>query len=135
MDIESLQVLCGAYGRGLQWSPSEFGHCIYPYIRALYLSIYNDGQAVTEKVRMVEQTFEPGMTVSLVARRHGVAPNQLFTWAPIGGARQPDGRRQRSLAQALANVTSAHHHMGPVLGSVRYPGPSQKPNAQRGPSD
>ena len=33
-----------------------------------------------EKVRMVEETFEPGMTVSLVARRHGVAPNQLFTW-------------------------------------------------------
>src|SRR5262249_38241809 len=33
-----------------------------------------------EKVRMVEATFEPGMTVSLVARRHGVAPNQLFVW-------------------------------------------------------
>ena len=33
-----------------------------------------------EKVRMVEETFEPGMTVSLVARQHGVAPNQLFTW-------------------------------------------------------
>ena len=33
-----------------------------------------------EKVGMVEETFEPGMTVSLVARRHGVAPNQLFTW-------------------------------------------------------
>jgi hypothetical protein len=29
---------------------------------------------------MVEETFEPGTTVSLVARRHGVAPNQLFTW-------------------------------------------------------
>ena len=29
---------------------------------------------------MVEETFEPGMTVSLVARRHGVAANQLFTW-------------------------------------------------------
>jgi transposase-like protein len=25
---------------------------------------------------MVEETFEPGMTVSLLARRHGVAPNQ-----------------------------------------------------------
>src|SRR2546430_12138966 len=36
--------------------------------------------AAAEKVRMVEETFEPGMTVSLVARRHGVAPNQLFTW-------------------------------------------------------
>jgi transposase len=34
----------------------------------------------SEKVRRVEETFEPGMTVSLVARRHGVAPNQLFTW-------------------------------------------------------
>jgi transposase len=33
-----------------------------------------------QRVRMVEETFEPGMTVSLVARRHGVAPNQLFTW-------------------------------------------------------
>ena len=29
---------------------------------------------------MVEETFEPGMTVSLVARQHGVAANQLFTW-------------------------------------------------------
>jgi transposase len=34
----------------------------------------------SEKVRMVEETFEPGTTVSLVARRRGVAPNQLFTW-------------------------------------------------------
>ena len=33
----------------------------------------------SEKVRMVEETFEPGATVSLVARRHGVAPNQLLT--------------------------------------------------------
>jgi len=36
--------------------------------------------AASEKVRMVEETFAPGMTVSLVARQHGVAPNQLFTW-------------------------------------------------------
>ena len=36
----------------------------------------------SEKVRIVEETFEPGMTVSLVARRHGVAPNQL--WWPRG---------------------------------------------------
>src|SRR5262245_49119396 len=33
-----------------------------------------------EKVRMVEETFEPGMTVGVVARRHGVAPPRLFTW-------------------------------------------------------
>jgi transposase len=29
---------------------------------------------------MVAETQEPGMTVSLVARRHGIAPNQLFHW-------------------------------------------------------
>src|ERR1700748_1954465 len=33
----------------------------------------------SEKVRMVEETFAPGMTVSLVARQHGVAQSQLFT--------------------------------------------------------
>ena len=26
------------------------------------------------------ETHEPGVTVSLVARRHGVAPNQVFSW-------------------------------------------------------
>ena len=33
-----------------------------------------------EKVRIVEETFLPGNSVSLVARRHGIAGNQLFTW-------------------------------------------------------
>lgn len=33
-----------------------------------------------EKLRIVEETYLPGSTVSLVARRHGIAGNQLFTW-------------------------------------------------------
>jgi transposase len=33
-----------------------------------------------EKVAIVQETYAPGMSVSLVARRHGIAPNQLFTW-------------------------------------------------------
>jgi transposase len=33
-----------------------------------------------EKLAMIAETHEPGASVSLVARRHGVAPNQLFTW-------------------------------------------------------
>ena len=33
-----------------------------------------------EKLRMVEETFLPGNSVSRVARMHGVAPNQLFGW-------------------------------------------------------
>jgi transposase len=33
-----------------------------------------------EKVRLVEETMQPGMSVSFVARRAGLAPSQLFAW-------------------------------------------------------
>lgn len=33
-----------------------------------------------EKVRLVEQTMQPDMTVSAVARLHGVSPSLLFQW-------------------------------------------------------
>ncbi|HAX4744784.1 TPA: IS3 family transposase [Escherichia coli] len=33
-----------------------------------------------EKIAIVQQSFEPGMTVSLVARQHDVAASQLFLW-------------------------------------------------------
>lgn len=33
-----------------------------------------------EKVRIFEKTYLPGMSVSLVARRHGIGAGQLFTW-------------------------------------------------------
>lgn len=38
---------------------------------------------VSEKLAMVRETYEPGMSVSLVARRHGVNPNQLFQWRKL----------------------------------------------------
>ena len=33
-----------------------------------------------EKAAIVQETWAPGISVSLVARRHGIAPNQLFRW-------------------------------------------------------
>ena len=33
-----------------------------------------------EKLAIIAETYEPGVPVSLVARRHGIAPNQLFAW-------------------------------------------------------
>ena len=52
---------------------------------------YNDGEVLSgvqrrrrwtpeEKVRIVEETYLSGMSVSLVARRHGIGAGQLFTW-------------------------------------------------------
>lgn len=39
--------------------------------------------SAAEKVAMVRETYEPGMTVSLVARKHGVNPNQVFHWRKL----------------------------------------------------
>lgn len=37
-------------------------------------------RSVQEKLTIVQETLEPGATVSGVARRHGVNPNQVFAW-------------------------------------------------------
>ena len=46
--------------------------------------------SVEEKIRLVEESSLPGMSVSYVARKHGVAPSQLFTWR----RRMADGSRE-----------------------------------------
>ncbi|EIM5533407.1 transposase [Salmonella enterica subsp. enterica] len=33
-----------------------------------------------EKIAIIQQTMEPGMNVSHVARQHGVTASQLFLW-------------------------------------------------------
>ncbi|KQT06755.1 transposase [Bradyrhizobium sp. Leaf396] len=53
-----------------------------------------------EKVRLVEETLQPGETVCGVARRHGVAHSLLFTWRRQ--ARQ--GRLGGDAAPALVPV-------------------------------
>jgi transposase len=36
--------------------------------------------SLDEKARIVAETLEPGVSVSDVARRHGLRPQQIFTW-------------------------------------------------------
>jgi transposase len=36
-----------------------------------------------EKLAMVRESFEPNKSVSMVARQHGVNPNQLFHWRKL----------------------------------------------------
>jgi transposase len=36
--------------------------------------------SAAEKVRLVEEAVQPGMSVSFIARRAGIAPSQLFAW-------------------------------------------------------
>ena len=46
-----------------------------------------------EKQRLVEETLQPGMNVSLVARQHRIAPSLLFRWRKLSsqGALQAVG--------------------------------------------
>jgi transposase len=39
--------------------------------------------SATEKLAIVRETYEPGMSVSLIARKHGVNPNQIFHWRKL----------------------------------------------------
>lgn len=39
--------------------------------------------STAEKLTIVQETYEPDATVSIVARRYGIQPNQLFTWRKL----------------------------------------------------
>ncbi|MBR0838810.1 transposase [Bradyrhizobium liaoningense] len=77
-----------------------------------------------EKVRLVEETLQPGETVCGVARRHGVAHSLLFTWRRQ--ARQ--GRLGGDAPSALVpvEITPA---AAPISSSASQPASS--PPAQR----
>jgi transposase len=36
--------------------------------------------SLQDKLQIVEETLQPGVTVTEVARRHGLAPSVVFTW-------------------------------------------------------
>lgn len=33
-----------------------------------------------EKQQIVKETYQPGVSISFIARKHGIPPSQLFTW-------------------------------------------------------
>lgn len=39
--------------------------------------------SLAEKVELVRRTYEPGMSVSLLARQEGIAPSLLFKWRKL----------------------------------------------------
>ncbi|WP_413661933.1 IS66-like element accessory protein TnpA [Methylocystis iwaonis] len=72
--------------------------------------------SVAEKAQAVEESLAPGAVVSVVARRHGLAPQQLFSW-------RQKARRQAELdAVSFAPVVVERREEAPVaLGSESRP--------------
>lgn len=62
--------------------------------------------SMDEKVRLVAEAAEPGMSVSLVARRHGVSPSLLFRWRQLLSA-----DRSRPVATGLVPMRIADDGM------------------------
>jgi transposase-like protein len=71
--------------------------------------------SVDEKLRVLEEAAVPGMTISFVARRHGISPSLLFHWRrrmAEGGkeaVRADDAARSagRSVLQLIVAATIA----------------------------
>ena len=85
-----------------------------------------------QKIAIVQQSFEPGMTVSLVARQHGVAASQLFLWR-----KQYSGENERCTAVAagervcarveLASAMKQIKELQRLLGQENYKTAAEKP--------
>ncbi len=65
----------------------------YRHVELLMGDVRRRRWTTEQKLTIIEQSFEPGETVSSAARRHGVAPNLLYRWRRLlseGGAAAVD---------------------------------------------
>ncbi|WP_095203453.1 IS66-like element accessory protein TnpA [Mesorhizobium carmichaelinearum] len=66
-----------------------------------------------EKARIVAESYETGETVSAVARRYALSPQQLFAW-------------RRAARQPLAEVPASEPLFVPAVIAAPMPGPAAK---------
>ena len=72
-----------------------------------------------EKLRIVEETLEEGTSISVVARRNGVAPNLLYRWRRLmleGGAvavaEDDDVTSNRAVRQMEERIRALERQLG-----------------------
>ena len=64
--------------------------------------------SVTEKAALVRQTYDPGMSVSLVARLHGVAASKLFNWRKLDREGAPTAVGSGESVVPASELAAAH---------------------------
>ena len=75
--------------------------------------------SAAEKLRIVEETLEDGASISVVARRNGVAPNLLYRWRRLmlgGGAvavsEDDDVTSNRAVRQMEERIRELERQLG-----------------------
>jgi transposase len=61
-----------------------------------------------EKARIVAESFEGGETVSAVARRHALTPQQLFAWRRAAQQRAAEGGTGSAFAPVIVEATGPY---------------------------
>lgn len=54
----------------------------YPTVEVIH-TVQRRRWTLAEKLRLVEESSQPGMSISYVARKHGVAPSLLYRWRKL----------------------------------------------------
>ena len=86
-------------------------------------------RSVSEKRRIAELTFEPGASVALVARAHGVNANQVFKWRRALKRGELNEASAASTAMLPVSLSGSHEITGelreadaqappPVVGAI-----------------
>jgi len=75
--------------------------------------------SVEEKVRVIAESYETGETVSAVARRHGLTPQQLFGWRRVALRRAQEGTDERGAVFAPVIVDAASRRPDVPIASAR----------------
>ena len=68
--------------------------------------------SAAEKQRIVEDTYQPGVTLSQVARAHGIAPSLLFRWRRISRGWVLRAARADEVAVPIAEYRQARREIG-----------------------
>ena len=76
--------------------------------------------SLQDKLRIVEETLQPGVTVSEVARRHGLAPSVVFTWRRLAR----EGRLGETAGPVFmpVEITAVPAQAAPVASPARRTG-------------
>ena len=66
--------------------------------------------STVEKLAIIQETYEPDATVSIVARRHGIQPKQLLNW------RKPAAQGALTATASEEEVVPASEYRAPEPG-------------------